>query len=163
MKNKRYLILFLAFIIACRDENNGKVDQSTLKVESQEVKDTSEMHVYALMRTALTTGDTNAYRSARNHYWMNEDTQNFFYTSLVMANKYHFVEAYYDTYSTLAHPYTGEELEGLDEETKNLALYYLLRAFEKHNKQAQHAVKIIFKEKKIPSSSFYLLELAKNK
>jgi hypothetical protein len=94
---------------------------------------------------------------------MNENTEKFFYTSLIMANKYHFVEAYYDMYSTLAHPYTGEELEDLDIDTKCLALYYLLKAYEKSDKQAIQTVEIIFKDKKIPSSSFYLLELTKNK
>ena len=82
--------------------------------------------------------------------------------SFIMANKYGYRDAYFHVYLSLSgQNRTGSTgIESMDNSSKCLAMYYLLKATEKGYLDAYYETEEIFKGKRIPNSSFYLLKLA---
>ncbi len=83
-----------------------------------------------------------------------------------MANKYHCPEAYRNMNAILTNEAyargDGVMLFSNDQDTKNLALYYLFKAKELGSTLAKHDIELEFgKDKPIPNSSFFLKQLMK--
>ncbi len=90
-----------------------------------------------LVKEAL-AGDTNAYFQLSNIYY-DSPNESFLRTSLLMANKYSYHQAYIDVYyclTDLPHKKKYTELDDLDVRTRELALVYLKDAVNAGNKEA---------------------------
>jgi hypothetical protein len=90
----------------------------------------------------------------------------FLYYAITMANKYNNAEAHYHVYAAFARS-TAElpkkALELLDENSKNYALYYLIKSHELGYGSAKYQLYEIFgKGQLIPKSSTYLQKLCLN-
>ena len=91
-----------------------------------------------------------AYLHASADCWKKYKMDEILLVSFIMANKYNYKEAYYDIYRSLARCSDEVPIDSLDKTTKNLALFYLLKANERGSSNAYYAVQEIFKDKKIP-------------
>jgi len=86
---------------------------------------------------ALNQGDTLAYFVMRNYNDLYISSE-YFYISLIMANRYGYPYAYYDVYyclTDLGHKKEFTELDGLDNKTRSLALEYLMKGAENNEEQ----------------------------
>jgi hypothetical protein len=111
----------------------------------------------SLIDRAINKGDTMAYNEVHGYFLIENLDDKFFYNSIIMAHKYKYSEAYFDVFWTLTHPKTGETFTELDKETQNLALYYLIKSYEKGFDGAKSSIEeILGKNIKIPSSEFFL-------
>jgi len=117
-----------------------------------------------LWKAAIGSGDFRAYNKISVAYIMSDLNVELYYYSLIMANKYHCPEAYYDMYVILTHHVSTTEMDLIsnDKDTKNLAFYYLFRASELGFTDAKETIKWTFgKGKSQANSSFYLKQLMK--
>ena len=161
--NLTYIVFFILITSSCK-ENASKVIEGKKQHAEKNIliNDTLEKPIYALIKKAITNGDTIAYSDASSFYFHEGSEAEFLHTALIMANKYDYSRAYYEVYTTLVYSHSNETVETLDPDTKCLALYYLLKAKEKGDARAIGECETIFKGKEIPKSNFYLLEMAKN-
>ncbi|MNT70484.1 hypothetical protein D3C72_2088800 [compost metagenome] len=100
-----------------------------------------------------------AYANISNAYLMHTKIYELYYYSLIMANKYKCPQAYYHLFIIMNDKVSidGLTLYSNDETTKNMSLYYLLRAKELGYTQAQYEIDEVFGENKhVPPSSYYL-------
>lgn len=112
-----------------------------------------------LVNKALNEGDEFAYCEVRSYFFLGEKLRDFYYYAMKMANKYDYPDAYYDVFVTLTLP-ENVPIDSLEEKTKCLALYYLLKSKELGCKQAEYDIEKIFADT-IPKSTFYLIEMSK--
>ncbi len=119
-----------------------------------------------LWKAAIDSGDCYAYNKIAIAYLMTYREVDLYYYSLIMANKYHCPEAYDNMYTILTHEAyaSGDGIDMLsnDEDTKNLALYYLFKAKELGSEGAKNSIELEFgKGKSVPNSSYFLKKLMK--
>ena len=115
-----------------------------------------------LWEAAIDSGNFAAYNKIAAPYLMTYRFVDLYYYSLIMANKYQCPEAYFNMYLILTHPVSTEDLRlnSIDNNTKNLALYYLLKAKELGYTHAQFSIEDqLGKGKPVPNSSFFLKKL----
>ena len=103
-------------------------------------------------------GDTIAYNEGFSGLRYTWPTHAFLIYSLKMANKYDYPKAYYDVYFLLSQSNTGEYLTDMDNKTRDLALYYLLKSYEKGYSYAEKELIKVFNQDSIPLASGYFLE-----
>ena len=84
-------------------------------------------------------GDTIAYKSLSKEYIDYPFPEEFLYYSFIMANKYDYLQAYFDVYICLTDIYNSN-IEKIDNATANLAIEYLLKAYQKGHLQAKDIV-----------------------
>ena len=117
-----------------------------------------------LWKAAIDSGDCEAYGKIGTAYLMTYREVDLYYYSLIMANKYHCPEAYFNMYAVLTTQTSPGDMVLLsnDKDTKNLALYYLFKAGELGFKNAKSLIELRFgKGKSVPNSSFFLKQLMK--
>jgi hypothetical protein len=105
----------------------------------------------------IENGDTVAYLEALRSLQYRWPEDSFLWYSLRMANRYNYPRAYFHSYIHLANPYKGEEL---DDKTKCLAMYYLLKSYELGYLDRKHLQEYL-KNDSIPKASSFLIEMAK--
>lgn len=95
------------------------------------VRYTDATNLYKEKKNVIERGDTNAYKSILENYqsYYQHDPSKIFYYSFIMATKYHYVPANYDTYKSLISNYGT--LDSLDKDTKHLALFFLRRGINR--------------------------------
>lgn len=159
MKKIIFIGVILLILSSCKED---KIDNDSNFVIKDYTKDVNCNNEEKLISDAILKGDTMAYMTVYSDYWREEKSEDLLYVSLIMANKYNYVGAYYDLYAAFVHSNFGADIDKLDEKTKYFALYFLLKAKEKGDERALNEAKEFFKETKIPSSNFYLLKLAED-
>mgnify|MGYP006924699356 FL=1 len=127
------------------------------EVPSSSIKD--EKTLRSLIDKALNENDEFAYSEVRAHYFSEERLQDFCYYAIKMANKYDYPDAYYDVFRTLTLT-ENVPIDSLDNKTKCLALYYLLKSKEKGSEIGKYDMENIFPDS-IPNSTYYLEEMSK--
>ena len=132
------LTFFLGFIISKKYEESKSLIVADLKIShpclsSQNLK----------AQEVFQKGDTIAYRQIVDSIIsdIHSSNSNYFCYSLVMANKYDYVPAYYDTYKSLNDCYGKNEVI-MDEKTKAIAIYYLRQGANKGDIRAISQVEI---------------------
>ncbi|MFR0677967.1 hypothetical protein [Dysgonomonas mossii] len=118
-----------------------------------------EKTLRSLIDKALNENDEFAYSEVRAHYFSEERLQDFCYYAIKMANKYDYPDAYYDVFVTLTLT-ENKPIDSLDNKTKCLALYYLLKAKELGSERGKYDIQKIFPDS-IPNSTYYLEEMSK--
>jgi TPR repeat protein len=117
-----------------------------------------------LLLKAVNGGDSKAYNEFAASFILEERLPELYYYALIMANKYHNGEAYYHLYLILTNTNNidGVQLGSDDNDTKNLSLYYLMKAYELGNSEAIEKANTIFTQKKtIKRPEYYLDQLDK--
>ena len=169
---KNTITLFSAFLVmlmflSC---NNKKEKKQIKKDKYQGVISPSLYHDLVndkeartrLWKAAIDSGDCEAYGKIGTAYLMTYREVDLYYYSLIMANKYHCAYAYFVMHTILTHEASPDGMTILsnDKDTKNLALYYLLKAKELGSDEAQFSIEEEFgKGKPVPNSSFFLKQL----
>ncbi|MDO8999654.1 MAG: hypothetical protein Q7W45_07815 [Bacteroidota bacterium] len=156
MKKNILFILVLFLIISCDKTHKDESNNALI------IKPTMDTSNYNLIKNIVNKGDKEAYKSLFIDYSLEEKSEDLFFVSFLMANRYSYSDAYYDLYATLVHSNLGTDFDKLDEKTKCFALYFLLKAKEKGDEKALNEAHEIFKDKKIPSAKSYLLKLAED-
>ena len=118
-----------------------------------------EKTLRSLIDKALNENDEFAYSEVRAHYFSEERLQDFCYYAIKMANKYDYPDAYYDVFRTLTLT-ENVPIDSLDNKTKCLALYYLLKSKELGSEIGKYDMENIFPDS-IPNSTYYLEEMSK--
>lgn len=113
----------------------------------------------SLIDKALNENDEFAYSEVRAHYFSEERLQDFCYYAIKMANKYDYPDAYYDVFVTLTLR-ENKPIDSLENKTRCLALYYLLKAKELGSERGKYDIQNIFPDS-IPNSTYYLEEMSK--
>lgn len=149
MKNFVVLFLVAIFFISCQGHDfNNKTSNIYLKHQDS---------IFNLIDNALNNGDFKAYNSAAHYYFIKDKSEDFLFVAITMANKYNNSEACYHVYKILNGTRNQEKIEKLDEKTKAMALFYLLKSYEMGYAQSKYEVCQIFDTLKyLPKSSFYL-------
>ena len=143
-----------------------KNEQIKKKVEkevsgSAQVEDlvANEKERTRLWKAAIDSGNRRAYNKIANAYLMGYQESALYYYSLIVANKYHYPEAYLYMNDVLTHEASTGDLVIIsdDEATQNLALYYLFKARELGSKDAKESIERHFtKEKALLTAAYFL-------
>jgi hypothetical protein len=92
-----------------------------------------------LKKAILFNGDIDAYNSLSIAYLDYSFQEEFLLYAMIMANKYKYPQAYFDVFTCLTDIYFAD-ISKIDEETANLAIEYLLKAYNKGHHQAKDMV-----------------------
>jgi|SRR6185503_12531872 len=159
-------ILLVLIFVSCNNKGGGKQkkekEQIVTGVPYYKTLVNNEKERTRLWKAAIDSGDFRAYNKIAIAYFMSYRSTDLYYYSLIMANKYHCPEAYYNMHMVLTtQTSTGDMvLLSKDKDTKNLALYYLFKAKELGFKQAKRDIELEFgKGKSRTTSSFFLKQL----
>jgi len=169
MKNVIALFTTILLILIFLSCNNKKVEkqkkekeQSVIGVPYFKKLVNNEKERTRLWKAAIDSGDFRAYNKIAIAYLMSYRETDVYYYSLIMANKYHCPEAYYNMYIVLTHEASTGDMVLLsnDKDTKNLALYYLFRARELGFTDAKEIIELKYgRGKSSQNSSFFLKQL----
>jgi hypothetical protein len=137
-------VLLILIFLSC---NNKKEKQQDKKEKQKNKKEKQQFELELpsyikllnnktertrLWEAAIDSGNFVAYNKIAFAYLMTYRFVDLYYYSLIMANKYQCPEAYLNMYLILTHTVSTSDLTlfSNDNNTKNLALYYLLKAKE---------------------------------
>lgn len=160
MKRVFYLIILLVFF-SCNDKKE-RVPEYKKIGDFSSILDEEDMK--KLERIAIDSNNVKVYNELQGRRLRtNYEYQMHLNTAIQMANRNDYDGAYFDVFNILSNSTTDDNrnFERLDYKTKCLALYYLLKAYEKRDVRSEIAVKEIFKSQSIPSANFYLIEMTK--
>jgi len=141
MENKHILCitLFIAFI-GCNnspnDDKNKSIPINIFKAKSEQMES-----YLKLKEKIITMGDTESYSSLSTAS-LDNPTEDFLPWALVMANKYHFTQAYLDVYfclNSMSNEFDKNDVRSLkllDNKTRTMAIEYLKKAAEQKHPQA---------------------------
>lgn len=158
MKKYNYLLcLLLFFLFSCYNEKEKK--QNVNSIESKKIiyKNIDDKKTIDSLKSMVTLkGDKDAYKRLYIIYAKELRQGEILLYSLQMAHKYNYSQAYDCIYATLVENENSNDIDSLDEQTRNLATYYLLRAYELGLDESAMLKKIFGEHAPIPKSSIYL-------
>ena len=156
MKNVTiFLISLLTLTLyACKNNSGSSTDSQSI-VSHISAVDSFKINKGDLLVKAMNNGDTAAYNEVFCYYTDRNEYDHFFYYALMMANRYHYAEAYFHVYFILSNPGDGRSLKELDKDTYRMAIYHLLKSSEMGYESAKDEAKKVFEGKVIPKSTFY--------
>jgi TPR repeat protein len=167
MKNIRLILVnaLVLFFLSCNHKSDTK--QKTTKQSVTAIPEytrllNNEVERTRLWKSAIDSGDFGAYNKIAVAYLMSYREIDLYYYSLIMANKHHCPEAYYNMFTILENKVSTNEMDlySTDKDTKNLALYYLLKSSELGLAKAKFDIELKFgKGKSVPNSSYFLYKL----
>jgi len=137
---------------------------SCMKDSNKPYEKGDKVKVYHHLRLAINEGDGEAFNKAARYFLLNGKETEFYYYSLLMANKHNNSEAYFHLYRilTINRKINGVNLYGADKNSKNMSLFYLLKSHELGYKNAKFHISQEFTNlDSIPHSSIYINKYAK--
>jgi hypothetical protein len=160
-----YLVLLLCVVSCNSNREQGPditgADSSKLEIDTvyRNERNISQEELNKLFDVALEKGDRSAYNKASSYCFLNMLYNEVFPYALIMANKNNDPAAYFDVYDVLQGTSGNHTLKGVDERTKSIASYYLLRSYELGNVSAKAEVEEIFIKNKrpVPKSDDFLI------
>jgi hypothetical protein len=161
-----YLSLFL-IQFGCDSNKSNNVSNNDLKYSKIDTDSSAQILTIdkddlpfetldSLKEKAIINGDESAYIILKKHYFLNDRSfDEHLYFHMIMANKHNISSAYREVYGILSF---NKDKGYWDETTKNIAFYYLLKAYETGNdKYIKKMLLDSFKvESRIPKSKKYL-------
>lgn len=132
------LFLTILFLSSCSSDNRNEKtnDENEDVFINQNIELPSD-----LKNLIINEGDTNAYYKVSNEYYESySHPEELLLYSMIMANKYDYLQAYYDVFTCLTDVYMSD-LNKMDTATANIAIEYLLKAYSKNHYQATEIVK----------------------
>jgi hypothetical protein len=150
------VLLFLSCNKQQKKINSQKTSSSSSNYEKYY---NNKIEAKKLADSALKNGNKILYVEAFKKYVSINCYEDFLYYSIKMSEKYDFGDAYFDTFYLL----TLRENDSAIRVNK-LANYYLFKAYEKKNINAQYEINQIYPNlKSIPKSSNYLIKINNEK
>jgi len=150
-----FIIPILLFTFACTKKSRENIVEKPMD-DSYSVGYNNKIQMTKLLNAAILKGDTTSYKMAYKNYTIASHYEEFLYYSISMAEKHDYNLAYYHTYELLK---IVDEIKGYNNIHKNnpIAIYFLLMAYEKNEKNALDDLMEIYSNKSdIPKSSDYL-------
>jgi hypothetical protein len=151
----------LSYVLIFCSEKKTESKKDIIKIETPEhVKmNKNNKLTDSLLNLAVSKGDEKAYNTAAGNFILDANYEGLLYYSLLMANKYDSPEAHFHIFLILSNPNNGQPFEQLDDKTKNLALYHLVKSDELGYETAKYSINEVlgndnFKQK----SDFYLMK-----
>ncbi|MTK53910.1 hypothetical protein [Paludibacter sp.] len=133
-----YLLLFLCFI-GCQPKKKQIVETTTCCVHSIE---SDALH------KQITQGNIKAYELVKELYKQKGELYEVIFYSMMMANKYHYTQAYMDVYLCFWHAFNDDDknaaiydLSRFDPKSGQMAMFYLKEAAKRGNQQAKDILK----------------------
>ena len=157
MKSLRILIFIFTLMTSCNQESKSvkKNKTSSEMIGGINLEDLQEMEKYKT--EVMQSGDISSYLHLQQFFVDRLRFEELLFCSLIMANKYNYRPAYFNVFMCLKFTDKNGEFEKLDDVTKSLAMYYLLRSYELGDSGAIYDIRSIIGEKsKIPKSAEYL-------
>lgn len=159
MKESVVIIFLLLFFGGCGNKENEKksiVINSTISADNA-LKDKGLID--SLLDVSILKGDTIAYSRLFFYYSLAHRESELLPYTIIMANKYNYADAHYYIYLTMVQLRYGTPYEDLDENTKKMTLFHLLKANELGCSTTQSTVNNIYHDKKPPKSdSIWLIK-----
>lgn len=158
-----YLTLFVLLFSSCTEKKEPKIINKNYDEVPQYVKmNNNKKLTDSLFNLAISKGDEKAYNIVSGNYILEENYNGLLYYSLLMANKHNCSEAHFHIYLILSGSESGESIEKLDNRTKNLALYHLIKSNELGYESAKYSInEVLGKGNVIKDSKYYLNEYSK--
>lgn len=166
MKTKILVTLITLIVsIGCESKKEKNID---IPDQRPSTPLNNKVLINNLLDSAILFGNERAYNEVASYYFIEEQLKPFFYYAFTMANKYNNAEACYDVYSIIIYSESEQRpkvvLKNLDNRSKNLALYYLVKSYELGEEKAKYEFMILFNKETPPhNSSYYLNQLEKQK
>lgn len=151
----------LSFLLIFCSEKRTESQKEIIKIETPEyVKMNKNSKLTdSLLNVAISKGDEKAYNTVAGNFILDANYEGLLYYSLLMANKYNSPEAHYHIFLILSNPNKGQLFEQLDNKTKNLALYHLVKSDELGYESAKYSIKEVFGNDIVhQKSDFYLMK-----
>ncbi|WP_308601535.1 hypothetical protein [uncultured Dysgonomonas sp.] len=147
-----FIIITLSFLLVSCNEKE--------KISASDFPKMSDKDHIDLIEKAINLNDTNAYLKLTQYHGIYGNMDEILFVALEMANKNRYSQAYYDVYWILTHFEGYNWIEKLEDKTKCLALYYLLKSYESNLENSKYDIEKIFPDT-IPKSTCYLIEMSK--
>ncbi len=158
------LMAFLIGITSC-EERQPSTASSLIESEpnssatSSYPRSSDSVLMHALLDSALNKGNVRAYSRVANYYIGDGRGDEFFYYALQMANRYNEPLAHFHVYIILSNSHTRPvytRASQMDQRSKDLAMCYLLQAYELGEEGAIHQLLRIYPDTNaIPSLDSY--------
>ena len=150
----RYFITAISFLllISCNNEINHKAEITPIPISKGENDEEK------LKQLIISKGDIDAYKALSIIYLDYAYPEEFIYYALVMANKFNYPQAQYDVFSCLTDTYIGN-INTIDEDSANLAISYLLKAYKNGHHQAKSMVNEYDIKYDIKENKKYLIKI----
>ena len=165
MKIKYYYLIVISFILftSCFNKKEPVVILKNYnEIPSYEKRIQNVKLTDSLLNLSITKGNEKAYNLVSSDFILDANYEGLIYYSLIMANKYNSPEAHFHIFLILSESADGGSFEKLDNKTKCLALYYLLKSKELGYENAKYSINEIFKKGRVlHKSNYYLLEYSK--
>ncbi len=165
MKSILFKFLMLTILLsACQSSEKPKIEKQLKKVVTNIYPEEfgasyPKSKIDSLKKLTIEKGDKTAYRLLYVQYAKRYRHGEIFLYSLQMAHKYNHPQAYYDIYYILTEKENTNSIDSLDEQTKNMALYYYTRAHELGLESYSKNDEVFGNKNKIPKSSYYLTKM----
>ena len=152
-KNLKLIFIFVLLLSSCAKKKDDIVLEYKAPFDNQKLID-------SLIDQSINKGNEKAYCELSTFYLVENMETKLFYYSFLMANKNNTPYAFKDVFYILKSESKDQDINNLDNQTKNMALAYLLKAYELGDENAKYEVFEIFGEKKIPKSKYYFNKLS---
>lgn len=154
MVNKLLVVITFITMLSCK---NDKRQISEVPYYKEKVKGKSLSQDFI---KAIKENDEKLYNSISIDATLAGNIKELLYYSLIMANKNNSAIAHYNIYFSL-NSKISKDIE-IDNKTKNLSLYYLIKSYELGYKKSIYDINEMFgKNKSIPKSNYFLIEYYK--
>ncbi|MBC8882566.1 hypothetical protein H9X57_01585 [Flavobacterium piscinae] len=153
------ITMSLSYVLIFCSEKKTESKKEIIKIETPEyVKMNKNSKLTdSLLNVAISKGDEKVYNTVAGNFILDANYEGLLYYSLMMANKYNSPEAHYHIFLILSNPNNGQPFEQLDDKTKNLALYHLVKSDELGYESAKYSIKEVFGNDEVnQKSDFYL-------
>jgi hypothetical protein len=161
--NSILAVIICVTSISCFDkkERNSKIKEHNEIPQYVKMNNNIKL-TDSLFNLAINKGDEKAYNNVAGNYILDGNYQGLLYYSTIMANKYNSSEAHFHIFLILSNSNNGKPFSELDDKTKSLALYHLVRSNELGYKSSKYSInEILGKKKVVEKSKYYLMEYSK--
>ncbi len=160
-KTSIIVTLTLSFLLIFCSEKKTESKKDIVKIETPEYVKMNKNNKLtdSLLNLALNKGDEKAYNTVAGNFILDANYEGLLYYSLQIANKYNSPETHFHIFLILSNPNNGQPFEQLDDKTKNLALYHLVKSDELGYESAKYSINEVFGNDNVnQKSDFYLMK-----
>jgi hypothetical protein len=152
-----YLITIILSCTSKKNEKNNLINSSKVDTLMLELK--NEM---ILKKKILGKGNKEAYNELNDYYFLNLEDKEFFYYTLVMANRYNESCAYYHLYQILEESSTPSDVKITNDSALFfLKSYFLIKSHEFGCNESKYEYKEFIKKNGVQKSLDFLLKYDK--
>lgn len=155
------ITMTLSYVLIFCSEKKTESIKDIVKIETPEYVKMNKNNKLtdSLLNLALNKGDEKAYNTVAGNFILDANYEGLLYYSLQMANKYNSPEAHFHIFLILSNPNNVQPFEQLDDKTKNLALYHLVKSDELGYESAKYSINEVFGNDNVyQKSDFYLMK-----